>query len=70
MEVVEGIKSRSIVEGESYPVLDPAKDHVRGANLLPLAQLWCEGAPCAWLGVAVRFLHCPGQQWRIGGRGH
>jgi len=37
-EVVEDTKSGSIVEGEGYPILDPAKDCVRGTNLLPLIQ--------------------------------
>jgi len=70
MEVAEDTKSRSIVEGERYPVLDPAKDCVQGINPLPLAQPWFKGLPCAWLGIAAQFLHPPGQQWRIVGRGH
>jgi len=65
-EVAEDTKLRSIVEGE----IDPAKDCVWGANPLPLAQLWCKGAPCTWLGITAWFLHCPGQRRRIGGRGH
>jgi len=36
MEVAEDTKLGNIVEGEGYPVLDPAKDCVGGANLLPL----------------------------------
>jgi len=44
-EVAEDTKSGSVVEGEGYPILDPAKDCVRGANLLPLVQPWCKGAP-------------------------
>jgi len=61
MEVEEDTKLGSIVEGEGYPILNPEKDHVRGANLLPVVQLWCKGAPCAWLGVAAWSLHHPGQ---------
>jgi len=60
-EVAEDTKSGSVVEGEGYPVLDPAKDCVRGTHLLPLVQLQCEGSPCAWLGIAARSLHCRGQ---------
>jgi len=37
-EVAEDTKLGSIVEGEGYPILDPAKDRVRGADLLPLVQ--------------------------------
>lgn len=44
MEVAEDTKPRNVVEGERYPVLDPAKDCVWGADLLPFAQPWCEGA--------------------------
>jgi len=36
MEVAEDTKSGNVVEGEGYPILDPAKDRVGGANLLPL----------------------------------
>jgi len=69
-EVAEDTKSGSVVEREGYPILNPAKDCVRGTNLLPLIQLWCKGAPCTWLGIAAQSLHHLGQQWRIGGRGH
>jgi len=36
MEVAEDTKSGNVVEGEGYPVLNPAKDCVGGTNLLPL----------------------------------
>jgi len=52
-EVAEDTKLGSVVEGEGYPVLNPAKDHVREADLLPLAQPLCKGAPCAWLGITT-----------------
>jgi len=68
MEVAEDTKSGSVVEGEGYPILNPAKDCIRGTDLL--LQPWCKGAPCAWPGIAVQSLHHPGEQWRIGGRGH